>query len=80
MADLKRFDMNFYDECIEENEEGRYCKYSDVKQYAKARVLEELEKVPCYCKINWDENGDEVYHTCYRCKRIKELKEVKENE
>jgi hypothetical protein len=52
------------------------------EQYANARVLEELEILPCLCYISKsglkNSYGESFDYICKRCKRIKELKEVKQ--
>jgi hypothetical protein len=49
------------------------------EQYANTRVLEELEKFKCDCRIYYQGSPVERLELCYRCKRIKELKEVKQS-
>jgi hypothetical protein len=83
MAELKRYDFDVYtlrenEGCcadISESQTGKYCEYSDVEQYARQKVLEELEtQLMKYRKEYYDGRcfADDIEQ------RIKQLKEVKQ--
>jgi len=78
MAKLTKFDIVEFEAhsnnvTIRKSEKGKYTFSDYAEQYAKERIIEELEKCSCSCG-----EVEEEDYVCYRCKRIKELKEVKQ--
>jgi hypothetical protein len=87
MADLKRYELEQfeyeYGAYMKESNDGDYCEYSEVEQYANAQRIEELilfnnkllKRLKCMSPEHYSILKEIIFENQ---ERIKELKEVKQ--